>query len=289
MYSLNQYNNLSAGQIGPIQSVSDGVYAAKAIAPSGEKIYFAIEKIENSDKEKWDVYRNSVSILVNGGCYDITLGSLVEIGSRLNNEIELEEFLKTRTHPDYWTSDRAKFAQLCTKLQERNIVVDSPKAKELSAIPHASNGVNVSEQTHMVYVSKLPITGRIDFVAKSKGFSGYVDKYGDLVMSVGVTINDIVENRGIFRNPLSVVEGGYAGIAMMTHSFTCMVVEKNWPKIEMFRVRPLKKMGELFLNSLPKNQVTVNGIRGDIYDKGFESEQDVRVPVKVLAGLHRAK
>ena len=48
-------------------------------------------------------------------------------------------------------------------------------------------------------------------------------------------------------------------------------------------------MGELFLNSLPKDQITVNGIRGDLYDKGFEHEQDVQVPVKVLASLHRAK
>ena len=68
-----------------------------------------------------------------------------------------------------------------------------------------------------------------------------------------------------------------------------MVVEDNCPEVEMFRVRPLKKMGELFMNSLPKNRVTVNGIRGDVCDKGFEHEQDVRVPVEVLASLHRAR
>jgi hypothetical protein len=136
------------------------------------------------------------------------------------------------------------------------------------------------------FLRKNVILGRI---AKSKGFSRYVDKYGDLIMSVGVTISDVVENRGIFRNPLSVIEGGYAGIAMMTHSFTCMAVENNWPEVKTFRVRPLKKMGELFLNSLPKDKVTVNGIHGDMYDKGFEREQDVRVPVEVLASLHRAK
>jgi hypothetical protein len=56
----------------------------------------------------------------------------------------------------------------------------------------------------------------------------------------------------------------------------------------MFKVRSLRKMGKLFLNSLPKDQVTVNGIPGHEYDKGFECEQDVRVPVEVLANLHRA-
>lgn len=217
------------------------------------------------------------------------MGSFVELGTRVNDITGLREFLTTRTHHDYWTSDQLKFEWLCNKLRERNITVDSRKAKELSTIPYASNGVNVDKQTHMVYVSKSPVIGRIDFVAKSKGFGGYIDKYGDLILSVGVTIRDVVENRGIFKNPLSVVEGGYAGIAMMAHSFTCMAIENNWPEVKTFKVRPLKKMGEIFLNSLPKDKVTVNGVSGDIYDKGFEYEQDVRVPVEVLASLHRAK
>lgn len=62
-------------------------------------------------------------------------------------------------------------------------------------------------------------------------------------------------------NPLCVVEGGYAGIAMMAHSFTCMAIENNWPEVTTFKVRPLKKMAEIFINSLPKDKVTVNGIR----------------------------
>lgn len=287
MYSV--CHPLMTGQIGPIKLINDGIWTAEAIALSGEKIYFAMESLEDCDKKKWEFYKNSASMLVNGGCSDITVGSFVELGSRAKDITGLREFLTTRTRPNYWTSDQPKFEQLCVKLQERNILANSPKAKELSDIPHASNGINVDKQTHMVYVSKLPITGRIEFMANSGGFGGYVEKYGDLIMSVGVSINDIVENRGIFRNPLSVVEGGNAGIAMMAHSFTCMVIENSWPEVKMFKVRPLKKMGEIFLNSLPKDQVTVNGIPGDKYDKGFEYEQDVQVPISVLANLHRAR
>lgn len=288
MFAISQLNSHSSGKIGPIEIVSDGVYTAEAIAPTGEKMYFAMESIEVFDKNKWDTYRNTAALLVNGGCFNITIGSLTELGSRINDKIELKGFLATRTHPDFWTSDEQKFEKLCNKLRERKIVVDSPKAKELSAIPHASNGMNVQQQTHVVYVSKSPVTGRVNFSEQSKGFGGIVETYGDLVMSVGVTISDIVENRGIFRNPLSVVEGGYGAISMMTHCFTCMVVEDNRPEVKIFRVRPLKRMAELFLNSLPKDQVTVNGIRGDVYDRGFEHEQDVRVPIEVLASLHRA-
>lgn len=238
MCTTSQFNNLSSGQIGPIERIADGVYTAEAIAPTGEKIYFALESLENGDKDKWKIYKNRAALLVNGEACDFTIGSLVELGSRINDEIALKEFLATQTHPDYWTSDLPKFEQLSAKLRERNIVVDTPKARELSTIPHASNGINVSSQTHMVYVSKSPVTGRINFASDSKGFGSYVDRYGDLIMSVGVTVRDVVENRGIFRNPLSVVEGGYGMISMMIHSFTCMAVEDNWPEVKVFKVRP---------------------------------------------------
>lgn len=283
------HNDISIGKIGPVEFVCDGVFAAKAIAPSGEKVYFAIEKIESSDKNKWVQYKNSAAFLINGESCDIDIGSFVELGTRVSDIAELSKFLATRTLPDYWTGDSKNFQELCIKLKERNIRIDTPKAKELSAIPHASNGVNVNKQTHMVYVSKSPIIGRINFVANSKGFGGYVDKYGDLILSVGVTIGDVVENRGIFKNPLFVVQGGYTGMAMMAHSFTCMVIEKNWSEVKTFKVRPLKKMAEIFINSLPKDKVTVNGIPSHMYDKGFDSEQNIQVPVAVLASLHGGK
>lgn len=289
MSAITQFNTITTGQIGLIERVTDEVYTAEAMAPTGEKMYFAMETIEEFDKNKWDSYRNMASLLVYGGVYDITIGSLTELGSRINNEIALKEFLATRKRPDFWTSDPQRFENLCANLRERKIVADSPRARELLAIPHASNGMNVEKQTHVVYVSKTPVTGRVNFTEKSGGFGGCVERYGDLIMSVGVTINDTVENRGIFRNPLSVIEGGCGAISMMTHSFTCLVVEKNYPEVESFKVRPMKKMGDLFLNSLPKDRITVNGIRGDVYDKGFDSEQEVVIPVGVLANLHRSR
>lgn len=274
------------GQIGPIQRVNNGIYTAEAVAPTGERMYLAMEAIEKSDREKWVRYRDTAAFMVNGGCWGYDIGSLTQLGTRVQNEIEFNEFLKSKGHSDFWTADPQKFELLCAKLRNRKITVDSSVAKELAYIPHASNGMNVSNQTHIVYVSKVPVEGRINLTAESKGFAGCVESSGNLVMSVGVTINEVVENRGIFRNPLSVVEGGYGGISMMLHSFTCKVVKENFPEVKVFRVRPLKKMAELFLRSLPIDQITVNGMRADLYAGGFEREQDVRVPIDVLSSLH---
>lgn len=283
-----EVNPLRSGQIGPVRTMDHGVYSAEAIAPTGEKIYMAMESLESFDREKWNRYRNMAILLTQGGECNYTIGSLTEIGSHLNDDTVLNKFLASHTFPDFWTSDSKRFEQLRDKLRDRKIALGSQKAEELKVVHHASCGMNVEKQTHVVYVSKVPITSRVNFVAQSKSFDfgSTVEKYGDLIMSVGVTIQDVVENRGIFRNPLSIVDGGYGSLAMMLHSFTCMVVKEAFPEVTTFKVRPLKKMGELFLNSLPKHLVTVNGIPGDQYNKGFDHEQAVLVPVEVLANLH---
>lgn len=280
-------NSLRAGQIGSIQSIGNGVYTTDGIAPTGEKIYFVMESLESSDREKWDRYRNLAILLAQGAMHDCTIGSISEIGARLDDEAALNEFLATRKFPDFWTSDQKRFEQLLGKLRDRKIALGSPKAEELKVIHHASNGMNVEKQTHVAYVSKVPVADRVNFVSQTKSFDfgRTVEMYGDLIMSVGVTIKDVVENRGIFRNPLSIIDGGYGSLAMMLHSFTCLVVKEAFPEVTTFKVRPLKKMGDLFLNSLPKHLVTVNNIRGDLYDKGFDHEQDVLVSVEVLASL----
>jgi hypothetical protein len=50
--NINQFGNLNIGQIGPIKQVNDGVYTAEAVAPTGEKMYFAMEPL-GEDKQKW--------------------------------------------------------------------------------------------------------------------------------------------------------------------------------------------------------------------------------------------
>lgn len=290
---LSINHSLSPGQIGQIEITPDGVFTAEGVAPTGERIYFAMEPLAD-DRKKWERYKDEVECIVKGGYPGCYIGSLLEIAARVNDEAALKGYLATQPLSDYWTSNQSKFEDLCAKLRERPMAAGSSKAKELSTIPHASDGLNVRQQTHMVYISKSPITGRFDntrYAHYPRDFGGYMGCYGNLIMCVGSNIyqEGVVENRGIFRNPLSVVEGGYGGLAMMIHSFTCLTVEQIRPDVKSFRVRPLKKMGDIFMSSLPKEEIMVNGIRGDKYDKGFEYEQDVRVSLEILANLHRAK
>lgn len=302
MHDIIDWTDLKAGEIGPITMV-DGIYTAIAIAPTGEQMYLAMEPFD-ADKFKWQRYKTAAQLLAQGGEFARyeTIGSLTRLGDHISRGGELKDCTANLQFPGFWTSDAERSGKLVSNLLKQKIVTGSSKAKELSTIPHASDGINLNEQTHMVYVSKSPITGRFKTTSyeQSKnlinnGFGAYVDSFGDIVMSVGVNImeeHQLVENRGIFRNPLSIIEGGYGGISMMLHSFTCMVAREHYPSIEQFLVRPLKRMGEIFVGSIPKKllpQMTINGIPGDQYNEGFEQEKTVMAPVKILADLHQAR
>jgi hypothetical protein len=277
---------LKPGQIGPIAEISSGLRIASAVASTGEKVYFAMESIEDSDKRKWTFYRQATAFLIHGGDDGRSVGSLLELADCDGNEHKEKEFLSRFPDSSFWSDNKQMFEQLKRQLRERKISSNTPKGKALLTLPQASNGMNVHSQTHVVYASKNPITCRAHFSSSQRNFGKFVDRYSDLIMCVGVTISNIVENRGIFRNPLSIIDGGYGGIAMMMHSFTCMASKQSNPEIATFRVRPLKAMGELFMCSLSKEEITIDGIRGDQYAGGFESERDVRVPVDILANLH---
>jgi hypothetical protein len=253
------------------------------VTQSNDRIYFAIEKLEDYDKNKWIIYRNQANMLINGGCCDYNIGSLIDLATHIHDDIDT--LLSMFPDSNYWlTPSLESEYSIFNKLRKSDI---TSKKYELMTIPQASYGMNIDEQTHIVYASKSPITGRINFNSKSTGFQKYMENYGDLIMSVGVTIRPhTVENRGIFRNPLSIIEGGYKGISMMMHKFTCIIISELYPEISMFRVRPLKKMGEIFIYSLRKlesrENITINGVHIDNYNGDSESEIDVKIPIVSL-------
>lgn len=298
---LDQINNkgkgtgINLGQIGPVKMVAEGVFTAEGITPSGEKIYFAMESKENEkERNKWNKYQMDAFGIINGGDGSVHIGKITELASIINDESSLKKFLSKQLYHystetcAFWQGDPQRFEQLKDKLRNRKI--DGTKAEEIKNINQAMNGLS-SKQTHMVYASKSPILGRVDFDAKSTKYNwgGYIDRYGDIIMSVGSTIRNYeVENRGIFRNPLSIIEGGNGGIAMMLHSFTGMVVKDHFPSIETFVVSPFGKMAQIAASTLPKEKITIDGIRGDHYVRAFENnqaEKTFRIPIDVLANF----
>ncbi len=227
-------------------------YTAKTSLPKGEIIYLTIETIHPS----WEVYVNFANILLSGGNQFIgTNGGLLELyNEKVSN---LNTFLATRSFPHFWNQDKKLFDQIYSALKNQNFQKGSNKYKELLSITHASSGMNVRRQTHVVYASKYPIKKPFHKRESEKefGLAYFYDLYQDIIMSVGVTINEetgMVENRGIFRNPLSIITNDYRGISILLHGFTCEMTRRFFQCVNIFSVRPMQKMAEMLFVALPK-------------------------------------
>merc|ERR1711964_274893 len=61
------------------------------------------------------------------------------------------------------------------------------------------------------------------------------------------------ENRGIFRNPETVLDGQFKGISMLLHAYSAWVWERSGK--QTFRVRPLKVMREIIERSISAENI----------------------------------
>ena len=240
-------------------------------------LYLAMENMHPN----WEYYRNSACSLLSGGNKFIgTCGGILEIYENINNG-KLDEFLSTRKFPNFWNQNKQLFGNICVQIKKCDFSEGSNKYLELLSINHALSGVNVRSQTHIVYASKNPI--KIPFHLrksdKSKGFEHFYDLYGDIIMSVGVKIDQAVENRGICRNPLSIIAGDYRGISILLHKFTCQVIYKHFPHISMFCVRPMEKMSHILFEKLPKQNLTIDGVKAVDFNGDFICERRFLIPV----------
>lgn len=181
--------------------------------------------------EGWENYKNSVQLLLMGGnkYLGATFGSIIQLYDALQKEGQVKDFLQTHDVPSFWTQDDILFPFFMHQLQHNQIKVEA-----LRDITNGSSGLNVKIQTHIVYATKTQQPWNRDKdIPPDFTFHHFYELYQDIIMCVGVTIGEKqVENRGIFRNPLSVVEQTYRGIAMNLHQFTCECV--YFPELTMF-------------------------------------------------------
>lgn len=270
----------------PIQ-ILDSIYHTVATNQKGDKLYLAMEPL-SEDRDKWDLYRNFTTLLINGGTAFETIGSLGELATCINNNT-IDEFKLKYKDSRFWfdeTSEQlegtsvVEFNGLAQKLKNFN------SHEQLKSTCHALNGINIRTQTHIVYASKKPINGSINFHSNSKqGWGRYVELYDDLIMCVGVNITNIAENRGIFRNPISIINKDFSNISLLIHSFTCKVIREYFPEVQMFKIRPLKKMAEILYNTLPKELFTINDLSPYLYQGNFKLEEAFFVSVSVMANM----
>ncbi|MBM3468232.1 MAG: hypothetical protein FJX71_02220 [Alphaproteobacteria bacterium] len=104
----------------------------------------------------------------------------------------------------------------------------------------------------------------------------YFENYGRIIMCLSTCMagvrplgknnkkHDIgpntYENRGIFRNPVSIINGGDSGLATAMHGFIGAVVQVEFPSKTVMTVSPIGSMQKILKDSLKPGQ-------GYLYDK----------------------
>ena len=188
-----------------LEEVTPGVYAGHTTTQAGEDIYPALELVTENNASKWIQYINHVSQMV-GGNSDRGLIQLLAEGHSFPNT-------------QYTGFSDQEYAAYVQKINtrfggkpEKQAALKGIAAGYVAFKP-ISNG-----KTYVAYISKTPVTRTFPFgeLEDSITLKRFKEAYDTILMTVGVTScpgTPFVEKRGIFRNPKSVVDGGYATIS----------------------------------------------------------------------------
>jgi len=103
-------------------------------------------------------------------------------------------------------------------------------------------------------IKNIPLISRNGFTEVN--LKEFIHYYSDLIMSVGsdFSSSDHYHNRGIFRNPLSVIDNKHKGISMILHGFTAAVAQKFFPEKNYIKVSPIGSMQAIISNSSLKQE-----------------------------------
>jgi hypothetical protein len=169
-------------------------------------------------------------------------------------KIDLFMELLTPSNIETWNTYRMRAGSIARDLQ-RNCEPHSSKWKALGEVPRGAYAKNFSLGEYVVYASKHGAEYTLPIITQhSDSVKDFEQNYNNILMSVnaefepketvfGFVMNEIsYTNRGIFRNPVSIIENTHKGLAMILHGFSAAVAQKFFPEKEYMEVSPIASM-----------------------------------------------
>lgn len=248
-----------AFQIVDIEPVVDGVYATETETLSGETVYLGIERLDTAAaRRNWIRYSESVGKLITDPS-----GPLIRLGTSLAKGEDVYLLRRDKAFADM-TDDQYDY--LVMHMISREVY---PKGARWEAFNGIRGGMASFDPylaaTYVAYVSKTPITGRLQAPDRSlESYSEIHKAFGHILMTVGVSTkadHPVYEDRGIFRNPMSMIEGGYGGISTVLHVFAGAALvgpiadDTDAEPIEYMMVRALPAMRKILEEKLGVDRI----------------------------------
>jgi|GEM_PF-3856219 len=291
--NVDKKDVLKSVTISRVSKVSKGVYTAEGRTEKGENIYFGMELIDDTSREIWSDYSQAA--------YDLCMpnGILSRMVRFLDDENKLKD-LQQRSG-----LSEEEFKSLTSQFRTRGLYRKGKLAKAISDILGGIFGFAITPNlsgaaasaTYVAYISKKSITGPLSLPKIESNLKIFKEKYKDILMSVGVRLDDskpLFENRGIFRNPFSVIEGGYSNIATQLHAFTGKVIKERvnqtlGGKEKLYMsVSPVYKMKDILVKKIGLERIKIEkDIPKELRTiKGGALEEQFLIQLEDLANLH---
>ena len=236
---------------GDARQVAPGVYAGKGKASSGEDVYFGMELLDETNILLWHQYIRHTTFLMRYA----------------RGAIEVLSVMCQQEKREPYTDKNAQFSGFTQK--EYTAYLDELEAKQFFTTKKRAvfqgirtsisgfDGIGMSAGSYMTYASKIPVTSRRIFsemtLQEWVSIKTYNDIYGDLIMTVGSRMfleKDFYTNRGIFRNPSSVIEGGYKNISLLLYGFSGKALKIRAPHVRFMKVAPLRVMKKIMKKNI---------------------------------------
>lgn len=242
-------------------------YAGKAKAKSGEDIYLWMELITEQNEIYWMQYTKQTGLIAPGRNRGILSALIAKTVTHRDESTGVVHF----SNPNYQACqersgfNEQEFKEYITYLGKQGLL-NTKKSKVLAANAAGSSHITLvaNDSRYVIYATKTPdfAINTIPLLPKNQEtltLKEFNEWYQDLLICVGChfTSPKIIHNRGIFRNPSSVVDDTHKGISMLLHAFSGAVAIQFFKEKEFLQVRPVSSMQYIICCSLNPEDVNI--------------------------------
>jgi hypothetical protein len=244
----------------PYKKLGDNLFVAECYSPAGEKMYVGMELIEVKTLKSARLYACGTRSMVRevAGVFVRALGG----------DVPPEETEKYLTILGIHNRDNVR--ELTEKPRKSKFSISKNRGAEImGALYGGTEGFSpsASGKHYFVYASSKPIPETGLLASLPDKFNGedydellgfFKENYSHLIMSVISRLDDdgeSLENRGILRNPISILEGSFKEIAMPAiHGFSALVAANEFGRSQIF-VRAMGEMHNNLKSALPASEL----------------------------------
>lgn len=256
------------------KQIEPNIFIGEGKAQSGEKFFLRMEQVTNDNYAFWRRYLNATKSIV-GGSRSLLEGLMQTTNAERDGNGNIQYINQHYEDcANYLDFDRAEFQKLINSLGAGGYLAGPEHSRKRSALLEvyggSSNFFLIRDNQHYVVFASKTRDFSTHFPDERKNaeppdefitLKEYIRRYDDLLMCVGswFTSDDHYHNRGIFRNPMSMIQNSHKGIAMLLHSFSGSVVQKFFPERKTMVVKPLTSMQHLICKHFKPGEYSLRG------------------------------